>query len=97
MTPEERELIRARIAELEAKRAGTRKPRFAVPEAKENAPTPELGLVDTIRGGLGSFQRGQLFGFGDEIVGAGRSALEYILPETEADRIAREEFGGKEQ
>ena len=35
--------------------------------------------IDKVRGGLGAIQEGQLLGFGDEIVGAGRAALEELV------------------
>jgi hypothetical protein len=67
---------------------------------QQQAAPPEdegLGVMDTIRGGLEAFNQGTTFGFGDEIAGAGRAALDYILPETEADRIAREITGGGDE
>jgi len=65
-------------------------------ESPELKPEERQGLVDKLRGGLQSFNEGTLAGFGDEAVGFWRTALDYAMPETEADRIAAE-FGGEEQ
>ena len=55
----------------------------------EAPPEPEMGAIDTARGAIESFNRGTMFNWGDEIAGAGRAALDYLVP-TDADRIARE-------
>ena len=97
MTPEERERIKARITELEAQRSGKRPaPASAPAPAPAQEEEPELGLIDNIRGGLQSFQRGQLFGFGDEIVGAGRALTDYgisaLLDEDTGDQSFKERY-----
>ncbi len=64
----------------------------AVADTKES----DMPATDKVRGGLQSYLKGSLMGFGDEVVGAGRAMVDYLMPETEADRIAAE-FGGEEQ
>ena len=40
----------------------------------------DKSTIDKVRGVIGSAQEGQLLGFGDEIAGAGRTALDYLAP-----------------
>lgn len=50
--------------------------------------------MQDVRGIGGALLKGQMLGYGDEFIGAVRAGLDSILPETEADRIAREITGG---
>ena len=67
----------------------------AAPE--RSAPPVEIegeGLdLQDVRGLGGALLKGSLAGFGDEFVGAARTGLDMLLPETGADRIAREIAG----
>jgi hypothetical protein len=68
---------------------------FGPPEEPEE---PEgMTGIDRLRGVAQAYNRGSLLGFGDEVVGFWRTVADYALPETEADRIAREVSVGKDQ
>lgn len=52
--------------------------------------------LQDVRGFGQALLSGQLAGFADEAIGAARTGIDAILPDTEADRIAAE-FGGEDQ
>ena len=79
MDPEKEKRFRFR-ARYEAEQAAAQEPVEPEPEG--------LDLQD-VRGAGQSALRGLLAGYGDEAVGLARATMDKILPETEADEIAR--------
>jgi hypothetical protein len=64
--------------------------------AKKSEPD-ELSAIETIQGAGQSLLSGQLLGGADEFTGGARLLLDKLLPETEADRLAREHSAGRPQ
>jgi hypothetical protein len=63
--------------------------------AADKEPEGEGLDLQDVRGFGQTLLRGSLAGWGDEFVGAARTLTDKLLPETEADRIAREITGGR--
>ena len=96
MTPEQREKQR-QILLLKKRKLELERERELATATPEPDPKDESWSMDDSIGLANAVNRGTMVGWGDEVSAFGRAALDSILPETEADRIAREEFGGQEQ